>query len=461
MKQLIFSLSALSLLILFSACDNKNPVPADVIEVPEGYSLVWSDEFNTALINSENWRFETGDGTDYGLPAGWGNNELQLYTDKPENASILEEGDLSALRITALKGEGESYTSAKLVTRELASFRYGIIEIKARMPQGQGIWPAIWMLGDNQNEVDWPGCGEIDIAEVLGHEPARYYSTLHYTNAEKKHGEIQQERQLSSGNFSTGYHLFSINWTPESIAFYLDGELVQTAPIEADMKEFKRNFYLILNVAVGGYWPGNPDNTTVFPQHMDIDYVRYFTKDDFTPDAPPALNVDEETVGQVIEPNIGDNAIKDGFTDLGNLEVIAYGGGGEPLISTSATAIDGDLSLQYDFPGGSWGGAYIELADTRDISNYTTLKFSLLKPAGLVDAEIKLESTATQAAIFLKNYSGVDVGNGFVEYSIPLSDYSGLNLQQLKIPFSMWNPTDADGNFVSGAVLIDNLHFAN
>jgi beta-glucanase (GH16 family) len=461
MMRKLFPLATLIVFTLLMSCNNDDPAPGDEITIPDGYSLVWNDEFNGGSINTDNWQFELGDGSDYGLPPGWGNNELQLYTSDAENASIHQEGDVSSLRITAVKGSGESYTSAKLTTNELVSFRYGIIEIRAKMPQGQGLWPALWMLGDNRPLVDWPGCGEIDIAEMLGHQPNKYYATLHFTNAEKKHEEIQAEKEVSTDWFSTTYHVYSIDWSPESLDFYLDGTLLRSIPLEDDMKEFQRSMYLIFNVAVGGYWPGEPDGTTVFPQHMDIDYVRYFSKNDFTPDDPPVLNVDEETVGQIIEPNIGDNAIRDDFTDLGNLEVIAYGAGGEPVISTSETAIDGDLSLQYEFPGGNWGGAYFELAETRDLSGYTYLKFSLHKPATLVDAEIKLESPGTNMAVYLKDYTGTDVGSGFVEYTIPLADFTGLNLQELKIPFSMWNPVDGDANYTIGNVLIDNLYFAN
>lgn len=461
MRKSILTALVFTLLVTLSSCDNSDPAPNNDINTPEGYSLFWNDEFNEATINSANWQFETGDGTDYGLPAGWGNNELQLYTSEPQNAAVVNEDGLSVLKITALKNTNDSYTSAKLVTKNLASFRYGIIEVKAKMPEGQGIWPAIWTLGDNRDQIDWPGCGEIDIAEVLGHEPNKYYATVHYVNSENKKGETQGVYELPAGSFSSGYHVYSLSWEPEQMQFFLDGNLVKTIPITDDMKEFKRSMYLILNVAVGGYWPGMPDNTTVFPQSMNVDYVRVFTKDDFTPEAPPALNIEEETIGQAIEPNIGDNAIKEGFTDLGNLEVIAYGGGGEPLVSTSSTAIDGDLSLQYEFPGGNWGGAYIELADPKNISGYTQLKFSLHLPAALADAEIKLEGVGNSSAVFLKDYTGVDVGNGFVEYTIPLADFSGVSFNELKIPFSIWNPTDAGGGFVAGAVLIDNLYFVN
>jgi hypothetical protein len=124
-------------------------------------------------------------------------------------------------------------------------------------------------------------------------------------------------------------------------------------------------------------------------------------------------------------------------------------------------AINGDSSLVLNFPGGSWGGGYIELATPKDLSSYTYIKFSINKPASLTNGEIKLESASTNAVVFLENYTGIDVGQGFVEYSIPLADFTGLDLTKLSIPFSLWNPKDPIQNFVAGTVLIDNLYFSD
>ncbi len=441
------------------SCDTSDPKPEDKIEVPEGYQLVWSDEFDASEINEELWTYETGDGTDFGLPAGWGNNEKQIYTTDSENSAIATDQGESVLKITALSDGADRYTSAKMKTKNL-NMRFGKIDVKAKLAEGQGIWSAIWMLGNNRNLIDWPGCGEIDIVELLGHEPAKAYSTIHFTNGENGKDEIQTSYE-STSTFSESYHVFGLEWSPESLIFSLDGVQTDEMPIEEDMKEFLRDFYLIMNVAVGGYWPGDPDNTTVLPQSMYVDYVRVYEKIDFTAPAAPALNVEEETIGQIIEPSIADNAIRTDFTALGNLKVIAYGGGGEPMISSSETAIDGDLSLVFDFPGGNWGGAYIELEASKDISSFTHLNFSLNKPSAFVDAEIKLESKATNATVFLKDYTGTSIANDFTSYSIPLSDFGGLNITELTIPFSIWNPVDANAGFVTATVLIDDIHFSN
>jgi hypothetical protein len=287
------------------------------------------------------------------------------------------------------------------------------------------------------------------------------YSTLHYTDGEKTHGEIQESYQLSSETFNDAYHIFSLDWSPDNLKFSVDGVEFQKVPIEDDMKEFLRSFYLVLNVAVGGNWPGSPDNTTFFPQTMNIDYVRVFEKDGFNAPDAPALDIEEETMGQNIEPSLAQHAIKDGFNDLGNASVVVYGGGGEPVVAASELAIDGDSSLVFSFPGGSWGGGYIELETPKDLSSYKYIKFSLNKPASLTNAEIKLESPSTNAVVFLKDYTGTDGEQGFQEYTIPLADYSGLDLTQISIPFSMWNPQDASQSFVAGTVLIDKVFFSD
>jgi len=231
-------------------------------------------------------------------------------------------------------------------------------------------------------------------------------------------------------------------------------------PIEGDMKEYLRHFYLILNVAVGGNCAGDPDETTSFPQSMYVDYVKVYSKDGMHIPAAPLLDIDEETVGQVIEPNIGDHAVKDGFNDFGELSVITYGPG-EPFVSTSDTAINGNLSLVFDFPGGDWGGGYLELSETKDLSSFSTLKFSVYIPENMKNAEIKLESPATNFVVFLANYTGTDAGDGFVEYSIPLSDFTDLDLSEIKIPFSMWNPQDESETIIPARVLVDKVYLTN
>ena len=457
----LFFLAGLMVGLLSCGDDDTEAGGGPNIEAPEGYTLVWSDEFDGDEINSSNWNYQTGDGTDYGLPAGWGNGELQIYTTNEANANIGSDEGNSVLRITALEEGPDNYTSARLTTENKVSVRYGRVDVRARLPQGKGLWPAIWMLGDNIDQIDWPGCGEIDIMEVLGNLPEISYHTVHYTDGDNRKGDEQAIFNLPSSNFSNEYHVFSLDWNPDEVIFLVDDVVVGQIPIEDDMKEFQRGHFFILNVAVGGFWPGFPDDTTPFPQTMYVDYVRVFSKDDLTIPNEPPLDLAEEFLGQFIPPGTGETAIRDDFTDFGDLTVIAFGGGGEPLVDVSTTAIDGAESLQFDYLGGAWGGAYILLDDATDLSGYSSLKFSLNMPAELVDAEVKLESASTNAPIFLRDYTAVDAGNGFMEYTIPLTDFTGLDLTAVTIPFALWNPLDDSEEFVDGIVLIDNVHFAN
>jgi beta-glucanase (GH16 family) len=459
MGKKIYGLSLFFLLGIMIACEKEETSNTDDLPKEyEGWTLVWNDEFNDAEINANNWTYELGDGTNYGLPAGWGNNEKQIYTDNSENSRIVNDEGISALAITAIADHAGGFTSAKLTTQNLFSTRFGRIEVKVKMPEGQGLLPAIWMLGVNKSEINWPGCGEIDIMEMPGHQSNKMYSTLHYTNSENKHAEKQEAYTLPLGDFSESYHVVSLDWTPDSLTFSLDGNSFPAMTIEDDMKEYLRSAYLILNVAVGGNWPGEPDETTIFPQTMFVDYVRVYSRDDLQLPEEPALDIAEETVGQLIEPSLGDHAIKDNFTELGSLTVLAYGPG-EPEISSSDTAINGDKSLVFDFPGNNWGGAYILLDSAKNISGYAALKFSLNKPDSYVNSEIKLEAGASNAIVFLKDYAGTAIADGFVEFTIPLDDFVGLNLQGITIPFSIWNPKDAGDAFFKGKVLIDNIYF--
>lgn len=265
---------------------------------------------------------------------------------------------------------------------------------------------------------------------------------------------------LPEGDFNDDYKVFGMDWTPESIMFNLNGEKIAEFDITDDMKEFQREAYLILNIAVGGNWPGNPDETTVFPQTMLVDYIRIYSQDGLNPPEAPALDMVEESLGQYIDPKIASYAFKGENDDLGNKKITTYGPG-EPVISSSDVAIDGDYSMVFNFPGGNWGGAYVELENSIDISDFSTINISLNKPEALVNAEIKLESqtTGTSAVVFLNDYNATEASNGFVEYSIALSDFVGLELTELTIPFAMWNPQDESGEFVAAEVLIDNINF--
>ena len=234
----------------------------------EGYNLIWNDEFNGNTVNSNYWVFETGTGN-----SGWGNNELQYY--RQENAWV---GDgVLTIEARAENYLGRNYTSARMKTQSKVSFKYGRVDIRALLPKGQGIWPALWMLGNNITSVGWPACGEIDIMEMIGGSDREktVHGTLHWDNG--GHINTGGSYTLSSGTFASQYHVFSIIWDETSIKWFVNNSQYYEINITpAHMTEFHQNFFLIFNVAVGGNWPGSPDATTVFPQQMKVDYIRVF-----------------------------------------------------------------------------------------------------------------------------------------------------------------------------------------
>ena len=448
------------IILIVSSCKKDDPNPSI-----EGYTLEWSDEFNGSSISTVNWVHEIGDGTDYGLPVGWGNNELQLYTNASQN-SYLEDisDDNAALVIEATESAPGEYRSAKLTTSGLRSFRYGKIDARIKLPTAQGMWPAFWMLGDNFSTLGWPGCGEIDILELVGFEPNTIRGNIHYVDSDQRYASAEGDPAIIAESFSEDYHQFGMEWTPNEITYLLDDVVYKTVSIDNEgMKEFDRSFYLILNVAVGGNWPGSPDASTVFPQKMYVDYIRYYSKDGFNPPTEPALVVAEETVGVFTPPNSTQHAFSQGLNQFPNIEVVVYGAGGEPDVSASGAAVDGDSSLLFSFPGGNWGGGYFDL-DTAimDMSSYANgnLVFSVNKPVELQNAEIKIESPFSSGSVFLTNYSPSNtLSNGFVEYTIPLSDFTGLDFTNIKIPFACWNPTDGSGAFSSFDVYFDDIRW--
>jgi len=268
--------SSVSILI-----ENDDTGTGEGIELPDGFAtpdeypgmeLIWSDEFDGTALNESDWTFELGNGN-----WGWGNNELQFY--RKENTTLVD----GNLVITALEENigGFNYTSSRIITKDKFEFQYGRIDIRAVLPEGQGIWPALWMLGQDISSVSWPACGEIDIMELLGHQPGKVHGTVHRPNANGDH--IFDGTSTSLGGtqkFSDEYHVFSLIWQEDKMEILLDNEVYFTATRASlgaqNPYPFNDSFFFIFNVAVGGQWPGSPDATTVFPQRMIVDYVRVF-----------------------------------------------------------------------------------------------------------------------------------------------------------------------------------------
>ena len=237
-----------------------------------GLGLAWADEFNGASLDLASWNFDKGDG----CPnlCGWGNNELEFYT---ENENLyFQEGKMIIEARMEPRG-GKSYTSTRLNSQNKRSFRLGRIDIRAKLPKGKGVWPAFWMLGNNITTVGWPRCGEMDIMELLGQEPNKVYSTIHFGPGP---GSIQISRSLTAAKpFSDDFHLYSLVWQTDRLRFMVDNQVISEvtkADLGSNNYPFNDPFYFVMNVAVGGNWPGSPDATTRFPQWLIVDYIRVF-----------------------------------------------------------------------------------------------------------------------------------------------------------------------------------------
>ncbi|MGB0931666.1 MAG: family 16 glycosylhydrolase, partial [Chitinophagales bacterium] len=250
-------------------------VPEDGYITPEsytGYNSVWSDEFEGTALNTSDWTHEIGG-------HGWGNEELQYYTDRTENA-YLTDGNL-VIEAKKESHNGSAYTSARLITQNKKSFALGRIDIRAILPEGQGIWPALWMLGQNFGDIGWPACGEIDIMELVGHEPSTTHGTAHWGSQGQGYSNYKGGHYAIGGEkFSEKYHVFSLVWEANSIKWYVDdNEFYSLTNSDVNGNyPFNSDFFFIFNIAVGGKWPGSPDATTQFPQRMYVDYVRVFQK---------------------------------------------------------------------------------------------------------------------------------------------------------------------------------------
>ena len=244
----------------------------------QSWQLVWSDEFDGDELDESKWSYQYGTGSDEGL-VGWGNNELQYYTDREENVFV-KDGKLHIVAKAEIFG-GSDFTSARIRTIHKGDWRYGKFEIRAKMPIGQGIWPAIWMMPTDNVYGGWAASGEIDIMEYLGHEPHRVHGTLHYGDSWPNNVHTGTHYDLPSGTFHEDFHTFTLEWEHGEMRWYVNGEHYQTQndwytrgqPFPAP---FDQRFHMILNVAVGGNWPGPPNHTTRFPQEMVIDYVRVY-----------------------------------------------------------------------------------------------------------------------------------------------------------------------------------------
>ncbi|MBQ7959357.1 MAG: family 16 glycosylhydrolase [Oscillospiraceae bacterium] len=362
-KMLGFTAAVVMVSGIFAGC-TKEATPETALETSvtktetpqlSGYNLLWSDEFDGDTLNEENWNRELRD-------PGWTNNELQEYTASDDNIFV-RDGKLVLKAIKTEKDGKEYYTSGKVNSQNKRDFMYGKVVVSAKVPEGQGLWPAIWMMPqDEQFYGQWPKCGEIDIMEVLGNQVDTAYGTLHYG---EPHAEQQGTVVLTDGStFASEFHEYSVEWEPGEFRYYIDGEHYLTindwftAVNGEDEKPypapFNQPFFVQMNLAVGGNWPGNPDETTDFDNaEFEIDYVRVYQKDAYdTNVTKPEKNFREPTADGNLIYN-GDFKDVEPLDDETNWFFLLFQNGqgaaeikDETLIITSEAEGDVDYSVQ-------------------------------------------------------------------------------------------------------------------
>lgn len=448
--------------------EDSNSKQEDLPAEYEGYTLVWEETFDGDSLNLDDWNVETHE-------PGWVNNELQAYVDSPDNIYI-EDGDLVLKPIKTGNGE---YTSGRVNTQNKHDFKYGRFEAKVRVPEGQGFLPAFWMMPTSENLYgQWPRCGEIDIMEVMGQATDTSYGTIHFGNP---HSESQGTYVLEEGSFSDEYHVFSVDWEPGKIDWYVDGNLIHTESDWYSATEgqgeitypapFDQPFYIILNLAVGGSWVGNPDETTdIENAEYRIDYVRVYQRDSYDE------NVEKEEEEVVFrEPDENGNYIINGdFADTEDLTddvdwkfLTAQGGAATAEIKDNEIFIDStaegseDYSVQLVQPDVPLkkGATYLITFDAYADED-RVMKVAVTAPTRdwiryLEDTELEL-TTAKQTYTYEFTMTGNDDPKGRLEYNmghngstagIHISNVSVVKTNEVDLS-DEGNTVLADGNYV-------------
>ena len=469
-RSLAFQRFAVSLaaILLVSACtENGRPTPLSEVDlVPPGntetqtnqnignptlnipatfevspgdtMTLVWSDEFDGAKLDPETWFFATGDGTEKGLAGGWGNNELQYYL--PDSAQLAD----GVLSITARQEtvEGLNYTSARINTEDRFAFEYGRIEASIKLPAGQGLWPAFWMLPQDTPYGAWAASGEIDIVETVnldGSGSDEIFGTIHF-GGEFPANSSAGTTYTPSADITTEFHTYAVEWDAAEIRWYFDGTLYgmqnawtsTAAPFPAP---FDQPFHILLNLAVGGNFPGSPDGTTVFPATMEVDWVRVYSGED-VPSAPTEPVVAAPTPTEP-EANVI-SLFSDAYVDIAGID---YNPAWGQATIVTQESIAGNNTLKYaglNFQGTDFAG------NPQDVSGMDSLHLDFWTA----------DSTALN--IFLISSGGVETAfaltvtpNTWVSVDIPLTAFAGVDLTDvIQLKF--------DGN---GTIFLDNLYF--
>lgn len=417
-------------------------------------TLVWSDEFNGSSVNTSKWNYEIGTGS-----WGWGNNEQQYYTNRTDNAYVSG----GALHIRAKKESygGMNYTSARLITNGKFSFTYGYVEARLALPACSGIWPAFWMLGANIGSVGWPACGEIDIMEAINAE-YKTYATCHWDNG----GHANYG--LSSGNFDiTQYHTYGMQWDNQYIRMFVDGNRIYEIYIgnnTGGTEEFHRPFYLLLNVAVGGNWPGFNIDNNAFPQEMKVDYIRVYQEQP---------NYSSSSSNNVDTSNSSSSSSSNVNTTSGDVHIyqdINYGGrsaslgvGNYNLASLNAKGFYNDDLTSVRVPSGYkvtlyWddnfsGSSKVLTGDTNYVGNDWNDKASSIK----VERVVNTNTASGDIYIYQDaNYGGRSASLGLGYYNLASLNAKGFyndDLSSIKCPWGYKVTLYNDDNF-SGATKV-------
>ena len=465
----IFLVISLFAFLLFSGCSDDETTTAKT-----GWQLVWSDEFNNAAIDTTKWNYNTGD-------FGWGNNELQNYTSSTANAFITNIGTNSMLAIKVVYGGGgydtKDYTSARLHTQGKASWTYGKIEARIKLPYGNGIWPAFWMLGENFTNanggggtVAWPVCGEIDIletGEAFLHD--KLGGAIHY-DKEGWRDYRNGRTIMSSGIFADDYHVYSIEWDVSKIVWKLDGNQFYEIDIStAEFGAFHKPFHLLLNVAVGSsetlFTGGSPDGTTVFPQHMLVDWVRVYQLGEgqstiFTASSSsttyttvtPTSNVVilySDDAGEALDKDICVWPFDGSSVTLGGETGLSADSGNNYMSVTTNYGAD-----KYYHNWWGWG-IHAKNAQLIDLTGYAGLVYHVYFPSSggyndnfgmsiqSKDAEYKWTNTSYATKdTWISNY--IDLAS------------TGLNLSEMRLLFSIFSLPKSD---FSGSIYVDHIYY--
>ena len=329
-----------------------NQVEEEEVPQIDGYQLLWHDEFNGTEMDETIWNYEPH-------APGWTNAELQEYTTSTDNVFV-RDGKMTIKAVKTQNDKGKDYyTSGKVTTKGKQDFLYGKVTASAKVPEGKGLWPAIWMMPTNQSLYGgWPRCGEIDIMEVLGDDVATAYSTIHYG---KPHNEQQGKCVLKENNFAQDFHEYSVEWEPGEMRFLIDDDLILTVndwfsgDVGIDDRPypapFDQTFYVQLNLAVGGTWPGNPDATTDFDKaEFEIDYVRVYQKESYDTDVTKPEKIYREALEDGNYIYNGDFAAAEDLDDDEDWSfLLAQGGAAEAVINDGMIAVNTKNAGEVDY----------------------------------------------------------------------------------------------------------------